>query len=390
MNLPPYVTHLPMPQDDDLTKIEPPPKEPFAAAGFEAKALEWDNRPIRHTRIPFTWPSKDAPLLRRFTERYDFLSFIEQGTSEWERVMLMREWIFRNIPKGRPVADPLDPFRILDTAAAGARYICTQFMVALHACFIAAGWPSRRVQSDSDHTADEHSTSHGIVDVWVNDLDKWVMFDAMYNVHYEKDGVPLSAWELGNEWIADQGGHVDVCIGMERKRVARCGKGVLREQHESSAYFWVKHTWTWDPFSSYGSGPVDSSLCLLGDVHDGKMWYQGRPPHAYPLNAIQRGAIQFTKRVADVYPDMNRCRLAVSPSEKKTAVHVKVNTFTPGFDTLLVRVDGTSWRRADAEFDWYPHPGENVLSVCARNEWGILGKPVTVKAMLGPPPKPSA
>lgn len=288
----------------------------------------------------------------------------------------------RRISPGFSGTDPLDPFKILDLAAAGARFICTQYSIVLHACAVAAGWVARLVHVDSDHGPDEPSTSHGVVEVWVNELRKWVVLDAMYDVHYEKKGVLLNVHEMAQEWIRNAGRNVEVRIGMPRRKVRHSGKGVLHRRHESSAYFWAKHLWTWDPFTSFGTSPVDCQLCLIGPEHDGRMWYQGKPPQTYPLHAIKRGALQFTRRHADIYPDMNTVRLALGVASGKPAVSVRVETCTPGFDALLIQLDGGDWRPADLRFDWYPHPGVNSLSVRTRNQFGMFGAPSTVTAVL--------
>ncbi len=374
--------HERLPNDDAWSHVGEPPKEPFEAAGFRVEELEWDNRPIRWTRFPFPWPDRANPRLVRFRERYDFARAIEAGASEFERLLLLREWVHRQIPSGQPVIPTSDPFEILDTAARGGTFYCTHYSIVFHACAVASGWVSRKLGIDSDHTADEPSTHHGVDDVFVNELGKWVAMDAHHNVHYEKGGVPLSPWETAQEYVRNGGKDVDVCVGLEREKSAKSNKVCLPGRHESCCYFWCLHHWHADPFSDFGSWKPRLSLVLVGDAHKGKTWFQGAPPETHPHGCYSDGSFQFTRREADVYPDVGTCRIELSKGERPGTVRVGVGTFTPGLDALLLKVDDGELRPAELKFDWYVHEGENSLAVRTRNQLGMLGKESNLRAVL--------
>ena len=48
----------------------------------------------------------------------------------------------------------------------------------------------------------------------LNQFRKWVVIDAQSNLHYEKAGIPLSAWEIRAEWLRDAGKSVDHMVGV--------------------------------------------------------------------------------------------------------------------------------------------------------------------------------
>lgn len=376
------VVHERLPNDDAWSKVGDPPKGPFEAAGYGAERLEWDNRPIRWTRFPFPWPDGGNARLREFRERYDFAGFIEGGASEFERLLLLREWVHRQIPSGQPVIPTSDPFEILDTAAQGGTFYCTHYSIVFQACAVACGWVSRKLGIDSDHSSEEPSTHHGVDDVFVNELGKWVAMDSHHDVHYEKDGVPLSPWEVAREYVRNGGEDVDVCVGLEREKVAGSNKVCLPGRHESCCYFWCLHQWHADPFSESGSWKPRLRLVLVGDAHDKKTWYQGAPPETHPHVCYSDGSFQFTRREADVYPDVGTCRIELSKGERPGTVRVRIGTFTPAFEALLLKTDGGDSRAADLSFDWYLHEGENRLAVRTRNLFGALGRPSSVRAAL--------
>ena len=74
-------------------------------------------------------------------------------------------------------------------------YYCTHFAYAFVAAASSMGYPARHLGIDCEHSSDEGSTHHGVADVWVNCLRKWVALDPNYDAHLELDGVPLNAEE---------------------------------------------------------------------------------------------------------------------------------------------------------------------------------------------------
>jgi len=371
-----------LPDDEKWGAVGEPPKEPFEAAGFEVAEVEWDNRPIRWTRFPVPCPDDENPRLARFQACYDFVQAIGGAESEFERLLLLREWVHRQIPSGQPVIPTSDPFEILDTAAQGGTFYCTHYSIVFQACAVACGWVGRMLGIDSDHTTDEPSTHHGVDDVFVNELGKWVAMDSHHDVHYEKDGVPLSPWEIAQEYVRSGGKDVDVCGGLEREKVAGSNKVCLPGKHESCCYFWCLHQWHADPLRESGSWKPRLRLVLVGDAHDRKTWYQGAPPETRPHVCYSAGSFQFTRREADVYPAVGPCRIELSKGERPGTVRVRIGTFTPAFEALLLKTDGGDSRPAGLSFDWYLHEGENRLAVRTRNQLGALGKESTLRAVL--------
>ncbi len=55
------------------------------------------------------------------------------------------------------------------------------------------------------------SLHHGVNEVWSSDHAKWVLFDAKYDVHFERDGVPQSELELHEAVRVDGGRGIGRC-----------------------------------------------------------------------------------------------------------------------------------------------------------------------------------
>ncbi len=368
-----------------------PPVEPFEKAGFRVSSLTWNSRRPRVSRFPLPEHSRHNPLLNMFRDRYDFLKHIERGTSEFEKLLLMRQWIYLQVPtQNRNDSPMVDPFKILDRCAEGEAFVCTQYGALMQSCALAAGWTALSLHIDHDHEQDEPSTSHAVAEVWVNELAKWVVFDPMIDAHYEKDGVPLSAADVQREYIRNKGADVVPVVGVERRKVERARPNKNLKRGEASGYFWNKYVWGRNPFARNGSMEQDMQLSYITEAHEGKGWWQGRPPKNDIVNAIKRGALIQTRRLADINPDIGVCGLDIRSAERPGAVRVRVNVFLPAFEAILVSFNGGEYRPIEAEkeyesrfdFEWDLREGENRLGVRARNEFGIVGPSTEVIAAV--------
>src|SRR6185436_10461177 len=112
-----------------------------------------------------------------------------------------------------------------------------------------------------------------------------------------------------------------------------------------------------------------------------KTWYQGAPPKSYRHRGY-RGSFQFTRRHADVYPDLGSCRMELANPVKPNSVRVSIGTCTPHLETIEAQIDAGGFNPVPLAFDWYLHEGENSLRVRSRNQFGVLGKTTELQAAL--------
>jgi len=50
-----------------------------------------------------------------------------------------------------------------------------------------------------------------------------------------------------------------------------------------------------------------------------------------------------------------------------------MGTFTPYFESFLVKLDRQGWKASSPAFTWALHPGRNRLEMRVRNNAGVLG-----------------
>lgn len=63
------------------------------------------------------------------------------------------------------------------------------------------------------HGKDFH---HGINEIWLNSYHKWFLSDAKYDHHFEKNGVPLSALEIRDEYLKNGAADIKIAKGPDR------------------------------------------------------------------------------------------------------------------------------------------------------------------------------
>ena len=124
---------------------------------------------------------------------------------EFKRMLLLRNWIRSVIPINDPGPHPGDGSceSILDNALKGSGYHCGHYMVVQNAIMNAYGYVTRCLGAGPGGQ-DGVQNHHGINEVWLNTYQKWFLCDAKYNSHFEKNGVPLSALEVRDEYLKNK------------------------------------------------------------------------------------------------------------------------------------------------------------------------------------------
>jgi hypothetical protein len=146
----------------------------------------------------------------------------------------------KRTPPGRPPAR-WRPSKPPGPGTRGETFFSTHYAITYAECAAALGWQARKLGIDRPHGKDGFGSSHhGVAEVWSNQLAKWVAIDANFNLHYEKRGTPLSAWEIRAEWLKNQGADVDRVVGVGpqavKKKLGRVSWHFRDD--ETSSYFW--------------------------------------------------------------------------------------------------------------------------------------------------------
>jgi hypothetical protein len=314
------------------------------------------------------------PRLKRLRDEYELDKVVAGEPSEFRRMLKLRHWVHSRWPIDNNQRFSGDAFAILEQAKAGAGFNCSHSMAVQQAVMSSLGYIARNLGVDCNHEELGRNAHHGVNEVWSNEYAKWVLLDAKYDIHFERDGVPLSALELHEGVRADGGRGIVKMQGVDRRQTAM--RAPEYPENGISNYWWVSFHVRQDPFSHPHWSGGNRLIVLDNAAFRETTWHRdhgsGLTKHwAYAARAFvptDLHQIEWTPGVPDL-----RVRRA-SPQE----LDVDVRSATPNFETYVVCLNGgESCTDADGQLRWKLQPGQNTLQVRSRNLFGVEGPAVT-------------
>lgn len=222
----------------------------------------------------FIWEKFSNPLVIKLRNKYDLPGIIKIGKNEFEKQLLLKEWIYNTLPHGFPKTDYSEKsaFEIIDDAKENKPMFCTQYALAYLQCSVALGWYTRKLGIDTDHDFDEEEMHHGVVDIWSNHFQKWYVIDTMHNLHFIKEKIPLNALEIRNEFLTNRGKEIKGVIGNNKKDITynENSKGF----NTPSNYFWFFISLRNNFFEIPGIYNT-KTLLWFDEYSKNKIWYMG-------------------------------------------------------------------------------------------------------------------
>ena len=372
--------------------------ETAAAGRGRARLAASRNGHVVRSSVDFV--HEDPAQLADLRRRFELDRMVAGAATEFEaQVRLMRwaytvpigaldryRWDYRDLPleqrdaQGRLVRQGPYQRRRRDKH-------CLFCNLTLIAAYLSMGYPARWVNVSTKHTY-----GHEVTEVWSNDFDKWVMFDATrdYYLCDRDSGLPLNLVEISQRlgavlpqpatwefpiqhWLPngvrpEQLGVVsprgdnphpvfDPQLGSEDLILMGHLQMPLRSDFTSRP-----HPLPWRLSSNWGS---DQFYC----------WYSAEFPR-------KREYRRHTCRWQDFNPALNQSQLFLQQTEEDGRLRVEVDTETPWFDCFLAQCDQADWRQEDEPaWDWRLHVGLNRLRVKTRNRAGVCGPQARVEVV---------
>jgi hypothetical protein len=324
------------------------------------------------SRMPFCWSDYDNRDAARFRELYRLEELVDGAADDFEALLRLRHWVFVNMVNDTEACLPfretfsaLDPFALVNASHAGGTFWCSYFSMALVAAAGSLGLAARKLSIDTEHTSEEKGAHHGVVDVWADSLSKWVMLDPNYDHHYELDGVPLNAEEVGRLWQEKRGEGLSAVVGPDRRPVPRA-RAARPGEPEACGCFWHSIEIRNDVFRRDGRGSKSPAVLLVDDARKKLRWYQGTPPNTFEKSGYADGRLILAEEIADAYPDLDAAWMHLLPPHKMPYYcRVQLSTpCAPFFSHYEVSVDGSAPERLEGvEYPWRLHPGECSIEV---------------------------
>jgi hypothetical protein len=154
--------------------------------------------------VPFVYESAGAPYLRDLVDTYALRDVIAGAPDEYETMLRLGGWVGRLFDHGADALgrrqEYIPPSEVIRAGADGKRFWCeVAARLTVHAA-TALGWQARLVTASRTGYLWEHA----VAELWSNQHRKWFVLDTDFNVVYEVDGVPQSAFELCKNGVALQ------------------------------------------------------------------------------------------------------------------------------------------------------------------------------------------
>jgi hypothetical protein len=277
-----------------------------------------------------------SPRIKHLRSRYGLDAVVAGESDEWKRILLLRHWIRSNIAidNDNPTQTRGDTFAILDAALKGGKFHCTHFSIVQHAVLNSFGYVTRRLgcgpglKDDGGH--------HGVNEVWVNKFSKWVLIDAKYDAHFEKNGVPLSALEIRDELWREGAKSVVRVVGPDRspmKPDPETGKWETRPD----TYRWCSWETNTNRFTTFPARPTSTLVVLDDEIFRSNTWYRDGKPHwaydtPYFIKTARRDWIEWT-------PNVLTSKVTIADGR----AHVFLSSCTPNFRSFQIMNEDGTW-----------------------------------------------
>ena len=145
----------------------------------------------------FKFDSYDNPKLKQLRERYKLDDVIAPGKDEFDKQVLLMDWVHRQFKKfGTPTSKAKGALEVLKAVDEGHTFYCSHFAETLVSAAASLGWVDRDIALRRPNNLGEGFLEHSVTEIWSNQYRKWVMFDPLFALYVEKDGLPLNSYEV--------------------------------------------------------------------------------------------------------------------------------------------------------------------------------------------------
>jgi hypothetical protein len=326
-----------------------------------------------YQRRPLSFRHEDFGVreLAELRETYDFDEYVASGKTELERMILLQDWVYTRVAYGGATryVDLRNSLSILEKASSGVEMWCNNMAAVFMQCAVSLGWTARYVFLRSPQ-GDAHVSN----DIWSNDLKKWIMLDATWNLHLERDGEILSIPEVRDAWHQKTGADIVYVFGAGARVKRYTVADMPIERGDSKLWHWWPVDETWIAFTHSVAYVMRNDFFAMESGKTGSIWSD------------------IVTSLRELYHDVNRVDVRLVPSydavppEQRRAAKPTVtlwldafgrNTYAPNLDYFLVQVNDGQWTKSGAQLTIQPRRGVNRIRARVVNKFGVQG-PVTV------------
>ncbi len=314
------------------------------------------------------------PMFMALRKKYQLDTIFHGETDEFKRILLLRHWIFKTVPitpDGKVLkSQDHSAESILDDALKGNAFHCAYFMIVNAEIMNACGYPARVINADEgENSLPGQIAHHGTDEVWSNTYHKWFFSDAMFDLHFEKNGIPLSALEIRDEYLKKKAADVVMVSGPDRTPIDTTLDKYKRSKEIFTRVFrWIAWFKQSDIYSNWDNG-ISYLLMYDDDYFKTHRWIRtdGKPHWAYGTKYLI-----LIKDRNKLYWTPNTIRSEVDIHGEKATI--RLHSTTPFFKTYQAKESLESdWKDVPDSLELSLKKSKNEMSFRTLNLQGVTG-----------------
>jgi len=309
-----------------------------------------------------------SPKFQALKEKYQLDTIFHGEKDELKRILLLRHWISKHIKIDNygPYAGNGSVESILDEAMKGHGYHCGHYTAVQNAILNGYGYVTRCIIADVGVPVDYivGGGHHAINEVWLNSYHKWFVSDAKYDYQFEKNGIPLSALEIRDEFFKNKAADVTNRIpAVDYPEL----KNITIDQF-ASIYTWLSWGKYGDRYSNAPNTITDSMIVYEDDYFKNHTWlWDGKPHWAYKTGYMtrvkDRKAIEWT-------PNTISSKLSIDGNKAR----IELYSITPNFKTYQMKeLPDENWKDVSNSLEIELKKDKNEMIFRAVNVAGVTG-----------------
>ena len=349
----------------------------------ELQIVQYQNGKIMKSSYPFRYENNNHPKLKELRERYNLDKVIEEGETEFQKFILLRKWVRSRWDHGydhdKMKAPPKDALEILREAEKGKEFHCGFYSKTFTQCALSLGYQARMLSIGIDISRiplnklwEETGIGHSVSEIWSNEYNKWIIMDPDLNVHYEKNGVPLNAYEIRCAWLKGKWKEVKFIQGKPLPAEDTNPDKYFEEAKKAHEIF--THYNTMDYY--YYIGMELRNDYFSSDKHAAHLQWADKfsSPQLIDPPGVPVKNCYWTENIQDMYWSLNQTFINLECLEDDySTLKVDLETSTPNSSKFLVKTDKRDWQGYENSFSWPLKEGENTIQARAVNKSGIKG-----------------
>lgn len=285
-----------------------------------------------------------SPKFGHLIKKYRLDTVVRGESDEFKRMLLLRHWIKSVIR----IEDHSDHYSgdgyaegILDAALKGEGFHCAHFMRVQNAVMNAFGYVTRVIGAGPGVKGGPDG-NHGIDEIWSNKYCKWFLSDAKYNHHFEKNGIPLSALEVRDEYIKNKAADIVLVKGKDRIPIEFDSEFEFSKKRFAQTYTWIKWYIYGNRHTIYPNKYNGSIMVYEDDFFKNNIYYRDGKP--VPKEAFDSWRHIKDRKVFEWTPNV----LNVVAKVNGQTLNVHISSETPNFKEYQMKenING-QWRKID-------------------------------------------